>query len=250
MKLNVHRFGPGAPRVLLLHGLSSAGSVWWRIGAALEASGYTAAAPDLRGHGGSAHPDEYSLDAYSGDVLETCPGPWDLVVGHSLGGAVAVWAASKDPDFATAYLLIDPAITFDRTTAEEVHASIVADVAVPPTVEQILADHPHWNRRDAKRKRASLQATSVEVIRRTFDDNLDWRLGGQLAAIAVPVHILGADDEPLYAAGDFARHRIDATTLTFEPVPRTGHSIYRDDPETVIDRALGLLGHRRGLAAE
>lgn len=236
--------------MLFLHGLSSAGSVWWRIGAALEASGYTAVAPDLRGHGGSAHPDEYSLDAYTGDVLETCPGPWDLVVGHSLGGAVAVRAASLDPRFATGYLLIDPAITFDQATAKAVHTSIVVDVADPPSVEHLLADYPHWSHRDAERKRESLLATSVEVIRRTFDDNRDWSLGDQLASIAASVHILGAGEDPLYAAEEFVVHRTDAAALTFEQVPETGHSIYRDDPGTVIDRALGLLGHRRGLPAE
>jgi pimeloyl-ACP methyl ester carboxylesterase len=230
--------------VLLLHGLSSAGSVWWRIGAALEASGYTAVAPDLRGHGGSAHPDEYSLDAYTGDVLETCPGPWDLVVGHSLGGTVAVRAASLDPGFATGYLLIDPAITFDQATAKVVHASIVVDVTDPPSVEHLLVDYPHWSRRDAERKRESLLATDVEVIRRTFDDNRDWSLGDQLASIAPPVHILGAGEDPLYTAEQFAGHQTGAAVLTFEQVPNTGHSIYRDDPGTVIDRALGLLGHR------
>ena len=242
MKLNVHRFGPGSPGVLLLHGLSSAGPVWWRIADALEASGHTAVAPDLRGHGESAHPNEYSLDAYTRDVLETCPGPWDLVVGHSLGGAVAVRAASMDPDFATAYLLIDPAITFNRATAEEVLTSIVADVSNPSSVDALMAEHPHWRREDAERKRASLLATSVEVIRRTFTDNRDWSLGEQLASITAPVHILGAGEDPLYTAGYFAIHRTGAHTLTFEQVPETGHSIYRDDPETVIERALNMLG--------
>jgi len=229
--------------VLLLHGLSSAGPVWWRIAGALEASGHTAIAPDLRGHGESPHPDTYSLDSYSRDVLETCPGPWDLVIGHSLGGAVAVRAASLDPGFAAAYLLIDPAITFDQTTAEEVHTSIVEDVTNPSSVDTLLTEHPHWRREDADRKRASLLATSVEVIRRTFNDNRDWSLGEQLASIVAPVHILGAGEDPLYTAEDFALHQIDAAALTFEQVPEAGHSIYRDDPQTVIDRALDLLSH-------
>jgi len=242
MKLNVHRFGSGYPSVLLLHGLSSAGPVWWQIADALEASGHTAVAPDLRGHGESAHPNEYSLDAYTRDVLETCPGPWDLIVGHSLGGAVAVRAASMNPDFATAYLLIDPAITFDRAIAEEVLASIVADVSNPSSVDALLAEHPHWRRKDAERKRASLLATSVEVIARTFDDNRDWSLGSQLASIAPPVHILGAGEDPLYTAEDFAVHQTGAAALTFEQVPETGHSVHRDAPETVIRRALSMVG--------
>jgi len=244
MNLNVHRFGSGTPSVLLLHGLSSAGPVWWQIAGALETSGYTSAAPDLRGHGRSEHPGEYSLDANARDVLASCPGPWRLVVGHSLGGAVAVQIASMEPDFAAAYLLVDPAITIDLATADTVHTSIIADVTNPPNVEQLLADHPHWHRRDAERKRASLRATSVEVIRRTFDGNRDWSLGDQLASITPPVHILGAGEDPLYTAEDFAVHQIDAANLTFEQVPETSHSIYRDDPETVIDRALAMLSHR------
>ena len=241
MKLKVHRFGSGTPSVLLLHGLSSAGAVWWRIGAALETSGYAAAAPDLRGHGESAHPGEYSLDSYARDVFETCPGPWDLVIGHSLGGAVAVRASSMAPGFASAYLLIDPAITFDQGAAEEVHASIIADVADPPSIDALLDANPHWHRKDAEQKRASVLATSVEVIWRTFDDNRDWSLGDQLASITRPVHILGADEDPLYTAADFAVHQTDATALTFEQVSGTGHSIHRDDPETVIVRALSML---------
>ena len=228
---------------MLIHGLSSAGPVWWHIGATLENWGYTSVAPDLRGHGESTHPDDYSLDAYAEDILETCPGPWDLVVGHSLGGAVAVRTASMDQGFAAAYLLIDPAITFDQRTAREVHTSIVADVTDPSSVDALLAEHPHWHRKDAERKRASLLATSVEVIHRTFTDNRDWSLGEQLGSIAAPVHILGADEDPLYTADDFAIHQTGASTLTFEQVPETGHSIYRDDPKTVTERALDLLSH-------
>ena len=242
MELNVHRFGSETASVLLLHGLSSAGPVWWQVAGALDASGYTPVAPDLRGHGESPHPGAYGLDAYTRDVLETCPGPWDLVIGHSLGGAVAVRAASMDRSFAAAYLLIDPAITFDKTTAEEVHTSIVAEVTDPPSVDALMAEHPRWRREDAERKRASLVATSVEVIRRTFTDNREWSLGKQLASITTPVHILGAAENPLYTAEDFAVHQVGATALTFEQVPETGHSIYRDAPETVIERALNMLG--------
>ena len=229
--------------MLLLHGLSSAGLVWWRIGAALAGAGYPARAPDLRGHGASAHPNDYSLDASTEDVLETCPGPWDLVIGHSLGGAVAVRAAVAKPDFAAAFLLVDPAITFDRSTAEAVHTSIVADVGDPPTTDRLLAAHPHWSREDADQKRASLLATSVEVIRATFDHNHDWQLGDQLRSLVPPVHILGADEDPLYTAQDFSIHKEGASDLTFEQVPHTGHSIYRDDPATVISRALAMLSH-------
>lgn len=241
MRLNILQFGSGTPGVLLLHGLSSAGATWWRIGAMLETAGYSSIAPDLRGHGKSGHPAEYSFEGYASDVIETCPGPWPLVIGHSLGGATAVRAASLDPQFAAAYLLIDPAIDLDPLAAETVRTALVADVADPPSIEQLLVDRPQWAPEDAEHKREALLATSVTVMNRTFSDNHPWLLGAELARIPVPVHLLGADDEPLYTAAAFGRHRRTSENVTFERVPGSGHSIHRDDPPTVIARALALL---------
>jgi pimeloyl-ACP methyl ester carboxylesterase len=239
--LCLHRFGSDAPTVLLLHGISSAGPVWWRIGDALAAAGYSSAAPDLRGHGDSGHPGEFGLDGYARDVVASCPGPWQLVIGHSLGGAVAVRSAAILPAFSGRYLLIDPAIDFDPIVAETVRSSVVAEVADPPSVEQLLAERPHWDRKDAELKHSALQATSVDVIERSFSDNREWELGRDLAAIAAPVHILGAADEPIYTRDHFANHGFGNPTMTFEVVPETGHSIHRDAPETVVERALGML---------
>lgn len=239
--LSMHRFGSDAPTVLLLHGLSSAAPVWWRVGDALATAGHSSAAPDLRGHGASAHPGEYSLDGYALDVVASCPGPWQLVIGHSLGGAVAVRSAAIHPAFSNRYLLVDPAIDFDPIAAETVRSSIVAEVADPPSVEQLLAEHPHWDRKDAELKRDALLATSVEVIDRSISDNREWELGRDLASINVPVHILGAADEPLYSSDHFAGHGLGNPTMTFEVVPETGHSIHRDAPDVVIGRARGML---------
>ncbi len=241
MELFSHRFGTGSPRVLFLHGLSSAGPVWWRIAEALAAAGYPSAAPDLRGHGESPRTDEYSFGGYAADVVSSHPGPWDLVVGHSLGGAVAVRAAELDPDFTAAYLLIDPAIDLDSVTLKNLRSDLVAEAEHPPSVAQLIADHPAWNREDAVRKRAALLATEPAVMSGTCDDNPDWNVGQELSRIKTPVHILGADIDPLYTNADFERHSLPGSNLTFEIVPGAGHSIHRDDPETVIARALAPL---------
>ncbi len=240
-KLFSHRFGTGSPRVLFLHGLSSAGPVWWRIAEALAAAGHPSTAPDLRGHGESPRTDEYSFAGYAADVVSSHPGPWDLVVGHSLGGAVAVRAAELNPNFTPSYLLIDPAIDLDTVTLKNLRSDLVAEVEHPPSVAQLIADHPAWNREDAVRKRAAVLATSPAVMSGTFDDNPDWNVGQELSKIKTPVHILGADIDPLYTNADFEHHSRPDSTLTFEIVPGAGHSIHRDDPSTVIDRALALL---------
>ena len=76
--ISVPLLAPAAECVVLLHGLGSAGPVWWGIGEGLAARHIAAFAPDLRGHGRSAHPGSYGIPAYAADVLTSCRGPWDL----------------------------------------------------------------------------------------------------------------------------------------------------------------------------
>ncbi len=227
--------------MLFIHGLGSAGPVWWRIADALAAAGYPSTAPDLRGHGESPRAEDYSLGGYAADIVSSHPGTWDLVVGHSLGGAVAVTAATLDPGFAAGYLLIDPAIDLGPATVANLRSDLVAEAEHPPTVTQLLADHPVWDREDAVRKHAAVLATSPAVMSGTFDDNPSWNVGPALATTETPVHILGADLDPLYTTADFERHTRSDSSLTFEIVPKTGHSVHRDDPETVIARATAML---------
>lgn len=237
-----HGFGTGSPRVLFLHGLGSAGPVWWQIAEAIETAGYPSTAPDLRGHGASGQCDEYSLDGYAADVVSSHPGPWNLVVGHSLGGAVAVRAATLDPAFASGYLMVDPAIDLSSDTIAALREDLVAEAEHPPSVSQLIADHPKWLLKDAEFKYTAIRATSPVVMAATFDDNPEWRLGRELADIGHPVHVLGAGVDALYTTDDFERHVRLGSALTFEIVPETGHSIYRDDPGTVIDRVRAMLG--------
>jgi pimeloyl-ACP methyl ester carboxylesterase len=64
------------------------------------ATEYRVYAVDLRGHGGSSQPGDYSLELMCSDVLEF-PRTLNLdevsLIGHSLGGAVAYLVAETDP---------------------------------------------------------------------------------------------------------------------------------------------------------
>ena len=85
-------------RALLVHGLGSNGALMWRYGTALADVGWHAQAVDLRGHGTAPRALDYTIDAYASDVLHTAAPdgePWDLVIGHSLGGAAATAAMSS-----------------------------------------------------------------------------------------------------------------------------------------------------------
>ena len=95
-----------ARRALLVHGLTSDGGTWWRVGEALASAGWFVTAVDLRGNGAAPIAQHYSFADYASDL----PGrDWDVVVGHSLGGAVATLAA-LEPGFTRRLVLLDPAL--------------------------------------------------------------------------------------------------------------------------------------------
>ena len=93
----------GAPDqlpVVLLHATGSSAGTWDRFAGELAEAGRFAIALDLRGHGTSSHPGEYSLELMVADALrfldERGLSRIDLV-GHSLGGFVAMLLAARDP---------------------------------------------------------------------------------------------------------------------------------------------------------
>ena len=243
LALACNSWGPGPPRVLLIHGLSSAGPVWRRVGEELAAAGHSSLAPDLRGHGASPRGTRYRIEDYTADVLHSCRGPWDLVVGHSLGGAVAVFAQEAVPRFAARLLLIDPAIDVDADVAFAIRDQVILEAADPPTPQQLLAAQPGWHLQDAVDKNAALKATSPEVLSATVRESQPWDWGSRLVALSIPVHILGADPElePLFTEATYRELAAEKSDLTFAVVPGAGHSIYRDDPDATIAAILDLL---------
>jgi pimeloyl-ACP methyl ester carboxylesterase len=89
------------PVVVLIHGITGRSDQWEP---AIEhlAAGHTVLAPDLLGHGESAKPrGDYSLGAYASAVRDTMVALGHdraTVVGHSLGGGIAMQFAYQFPE--------------------------------------------------------------------------------------------------------------------------------------------------------
>jgi pimeloyl-ACP methyl ester carboxylesterase len=93
------RAGQGPP-LLLLHGIAGSYETWAPLIPALTDE-FTVIAPDMLGHGSSAKPrGDYSLGAYAAgarDLLLALGHESATVVGHSLGGGVAMQFAYQFP---------------------------------------------------------------------------------------------------------------------------------------------------------
>jgi pimeloyl-ACP methyl ester carboxylesterase len=89
----VYRVAGSGPTVVLIHGMVNSSRHWEAVAGRMSRS-YRVIAPDLIGHGDSATPrGDYSLGAHAAtirDLLATMGVERATIVGHSLGGGVAM----------------------------------------------------------------------------------------------------------------------------------------------------------------
>lgn len=228
----------GAPRALLVHGLGSNGALMWRYGVALADAGWRADAVDLRGHGTAPRALDYTLAAYAADLTVAGPaggGPWDLVVGHSLGGAASVLAAAAAPSWTRRLVLIDPAIALterDRDIVRDSQQRSFDD----PTEAAVRAEHPDWHEQDVELKAVSAQQASRWAVEQTSMQNRLWDVTDAALRVSVPTHVI-ASDPSVYSifAGKPAESVVAGNPrFSMSIVPGAGHSPHRDAPEATI----------------
>jgi len=105
-------WSPHLPTTVFVHGLESSREMWRSTLGFCAANAMPAIAVDLRGHGESdlGDPADFSTDQVVDDVHEAAvaTGPGKIVlVGHSMGGRVAMSYAAKYPDHVAALIIED-----------------------------------------------------------------------------------------------------------------------------------------------
>jgi len=112
LRIGVREAGEGDP-VILLHGFPESSWSWRHQLPALAEAGYHAVAPDLRGYGATARPDEvadYAVPQLVGDLealIRALGHERAHVVGHDWGGSVAWTAASRRPDLVRSLAILN-----------------------------------------------------------------------------------------------------------------------------------------------
>jgi pimeloyl-ACP methyl ester carboxylesterase len=110
VRMNYLDLGGGDPALLFIHGWSGDSRLWEKQLEAF-APGHRVVAVDLRGHGQSDKPEQgYTVPAFASDVA------WlsreigldhPVIIGHSMGGAIALEIVRSRPDFARAVVFVD-----------------------------------------------------------------------------------------------------------------------------------------------
>jgi esterase len=99
MKLNFKKIGSGPPLVIL-HGLFGSADNWFSISRELDQD-FTMYLVDQRNHGDSPHADDWNYEVMAKDLLELIDDEGldkVFLMGHSMGGKVAMTFAVKYPE--------------------------------------------------------------------------------------------------------------------------------------------------------
>ena len=231
------------PDVLLIHGMMSMG-VEWDLFARSLMNDFHVVAPDLRGHGHSARTDSYQIEDYAADMeqlIDRLELQNPAVVGHSLGGAIAMrLLGSRDLPFAKLVIvdmsaelaatlrqdLLDEWVDARREWDEyhELVEHVAANELSRPDIEdarEYVLNHFEW--------------TTDGALRERFDTdifNFDrWVLWEEIGRIRTPALLLRGEHSEILTLETAARMVEAMPDASLVEMPDTAHSLHVEDPE-------------------
>lgn len=200
-----HATGEG-DRVVLIHGLGQDLGIWGPIQDAWPSA--RTIAYDLRGHGSTTvGAPEGTLAQLGRDLvgLLESVGP-ATCVGFSLGGSVALWAASERPDLVVAVVAVATSSVVGRAAADAMGERIeqvesggparLAEVLASDTRSQLAGDESRLDEIVAARVAASSAVEGYLNGARAVRDMRDHPLQERLGAVHQPVLVVNGSRDP------------------------------------------------------
>lgn len=255
----LERPGGDVPLVLL-HGITDNALTWAPLLDRIDPR-CRLLAPDFRGHGESAKPDAvYTAEAYAEDVrhlIDEVAGQPALVLGHSLGGVVAVQVGVTAPESVRALFLEDPPLYFVNDLNETYQALFQGMVMMARTLQDGSRSADDWfevmaNAPDPYSGKPGIETMGAEKIRLRLDSigmmrpqaledglagSLEWDTDQVLRGLSCPVTLVSG--EPALGAvmtpEEAARVAGIAPRVRAIQLQGVGHLIHDQQPDAWLD---------------
>ncbi len=256
------RIAGSGPVLLLIHGIGDNSTTWHTVHSKL-AQRFTVIAPDLLGHGQSDKPRaDYSVAAYANgmrDLLSVLDIEKVTVVGHSLGGGVAMQFAYQFPQLVERLILVGAGgVTKEvnvalRLASLPLGAGALALLRLPMVLSTLRAtgqalgmfigstgvgrDIP-----DMLRILADLpEPTASAAFTRTLRAVVDWR--GQVVTMldrcylteSIPVQLIWGEQDAVIPVSHAHMAHAAMPGSQLEIFSRSGHFPFHDDPDLFVE---------------
>jgi esterase len=258
---------PNAQPVLMVHGMRAHARWFTPVGPAVAAAGFRALSLDLRGHGQSSHTPPYGPAVYSDDVsalVDELAFTRPILVGHSMGGGVAVRAAARLGSRLCALVIVDstlgppPRPTSVRPReSDEPRERMASELASWPDARARFKLRPGGTVADPELldhlAHHALRALPDGRFAWCFDPNVAQQRFGRVppaqpdtSAIRCPViSIWGSESPMLRRAGvdprDVSERFPSAASTAVEIIAGAHHHVFLDRPEAFNEALLRYL---------
>ena len=268
MQLFVRKTGAGQPLVIM-HGLYGYSDNWLHIAKALS-NHFAVYSVDLRNHGHSPHHDVHTYAAMAQDIMELLEAEHlqqPVLLGHSMGGKVAMCLASRYPETFRSIIVADIApasyTTVSGTAPHTLLHRRMMEAMMSLPLRQLQ------RREDADRLLADAvpeRRTRLFLLKNLYldqDGGFSWRLNLPVLARALP-HILDGTDDfgplpnaalrcpMLFLKGDQSDYISAATAplihrdfpqAVLRTVEGAGHWLHFEQPGRFVEAVLTFLLH-------
>jgi pimeloyl-ACP methyl ester carboxylesterase len=247
--------GRGAPPLLFLHG-GLCDHTHFAPQFEHFRRNHRVVAPDLRGHGQSDKPEqEYTVACLADDVAWLCRelGLYKpVVIGHSMGGVVALDLAARYPDLAAALVMVDAPVLVPQALAEALNLQgFIAALRTPAyrdAVRGFIGSTilPTDDQERGARILDQMAAAPQYVVASAFEHNLLYD-AAPAAAIRVPALYIRA-----VVPADLERFRELCPHLVTGQTVGSGHFHQLEVPDQInamIDRFLTIAVPRTAAGA-
>ncbi len=240
--------GAGAPLVLL-HGLGAFGADW-EYQVPEFSKHFQVVVPDFRGHGASARSGDYGVERFATDtweLLDRLKLGAPLLVGHSMGGAVAMQMALQRPGAVPKLVLANTLPSFRTDTAAKRlmlwTRLLLMSVLGPRRLGQIMTQrlYPRADQAALRAKVARRNARSDgNVYLATIRALTMWSARERLAGLTMPVLVVASEHD--YFGGDESERFVAALPdARLRRFPGARHGLPLEMPEAFNRAVLEFL---------